>query len=365
MKSLALALLLVVLQCTTQGALTQADDAAATEAADEVTIDEIVAAWNARHDRVQSLHFEYTEDRIMLRVDELRLHRDRKLIIDGLRYRNEAEGDIFQEDEVRKEHFVQIYDGEVECNYFGYDEHSDRLHPSSYIHPTDREGYQSGAHFHENWAIFHTFRIRQPGYLAPRAEDWRLTGRMGRIGGRDCAIVEYLPELEQGRVYELWVDTSRDFIVLRKYTKWSQIDIEYESDPAMGWYPSKWIVNQYTSSANPTLAETTTYEVTSHNFNKPVDDSAFDTTSPAGTVVKDYTEDEVNYLSYLVREDGERREITHDEQLRGSNYSDWLVTESGQALLPPRSNLWRWLAAAVVLGVVGGWLVKRRKSAPT
>jgi hypothetical protein len=339
--------------------LTARADDATTSADDEVTIEEIVAAWNARHDSVQTLHFAYTEETIKVRMNNLRLHRDRELFIDGIRFHNEGRGDILQDaGGAPQEHFIQVYDGTLLTNFFGYQERSDRVHPCGYIHRTDIEGYQSEGHFHELWPIFHTFRIRQPAYLTPTADVWRLKAHTGRIDGRDCAIVEYLPEVEQGRVYDLWVDPSRDFVALRKSTRHHQIDIEYEQDAVVGWYPCRWVVNQYGGGETPQLRETIIYAVTSHDINQPVDESLLDYTPPPGTEVKDYS-DEAHYSHYLITDHGRRRDITEEELRRGSNYTDWLATESGRALLPPESNTWKWVVGGVVSAVAGGWLFRR------
>jgi hypothetical protein len=366
MKTLALALLLVVLHFTTQLSLTQADDAAAAselaEADSEVTIDDIIAAWNARNDRVLSLHVAFSEDTIDV-IRDIRTHRAHELSIEGLRYRHEADGERWNHNVEKPvpEFYLQMYDGSKDTTYFGYKEQIDRLHPFALIQVGD-ENHFSEAHANSVWPIFHTFRVQQPWFLSLGDGAWSLSGKVGIIDGHRCEIIQYRHRDQQGQLYDVWVDATRDYIALRKEMGSggivvSRLDIEYVPDDLMGWRPQRWSESMFSSGPGNELISTSNYEVTNWQFNEPVADNEFEFDFPVGTEVQDYSNGEYRYL---VRDD-EEREITEDERRRGARYEDWVVSESGEALQIPQSNTWRWIVGAIVLAVVGGWLIIKRR----
>jgi hypothetical protein len=227
--------------------------------------------------------------------------------------------------------------------FTGVDAQENRLHSFANVATAGHANYFSEAHNGAVWPIFFTYRISQPWFLSDSADGWHLTGEQTMVDGRICLVVEYAKRMNPNTRYNVWVDPSRDFVVVRKDRAHSdgqpfvQLDIEYERHPDVGWVPVRWVDNMFSGGADGTshLFDASSYTVTAYEFNQPIDESVFAFEFPVGTEVSDHGQ------TYLVTEDGHRA-VTDDEIVRGAQYTDWLATESGEALLPPSSfSIWR------------------------
>jgi hypothetical protein len=338
---------------------------------DDVTIEEVLAAWHARQALVQSLHFTIRSTKVMPSLAEEPLPLEQELFIDGMRYRYDSKGPLIHLDRgyQPRSHYLQLYDGTDSIFFQGVDAQEDRVHSFANVETAGHERYFSEAHNGAVSPIFFAYRISQPWFLSDSVDGWRLTGEQGIIDGRVCLIVQYTKRRNPNSqsVYNVWVDPSRNFVIVRKYRirangqPFVQLDIEYESDPLVGWVPVHWIDNIYYPGpdGNAQLFDASSYEVTDYEFNQPIDESVFEFTFPVGTEVRDHGE------TYLVTDDGNRI-VTDDERERGARYTDWMVTESGEALLPPQPfPLWRWISIVAVLCAGSWYFMRARRSGRT
>jgi hypothetical protein len=194
-----------------------------------------------------------------------------------------------------------------------------------------------------------------------KQDDWELTGEHADVDGHDCQILRK----KYGKVIErCWVDLERGYSIVRyefRTTYRFQIDVSYKKVVAHGWVPTNWEVAQYQGSGE--LEHSAKATVTGYTINKPIPKELYDFEFPIGTEVNDNQND----TTYIVRQEGVRRLITEDERKRGATYEQFLVTESGQAGLPPQSRESHWLAygalglvavALISLGIRRRWLHK-------
>jgi hypothetical protein len=165
----------------------------------------------------------------------------------------------------------------------------------------------------------------------------------------------------------VWVDPQSDFCAVRlemgradQSVVFAQLDIEYEWDASEIWVPKRWtnLVHGYLEN-RLVLERTSRFTVTEFALNPPIEDAAFQVKFPPGTEVMDYSG--ASARTYLVRESGDRP-ILDEERLRGARYSDFVATETGDALKPPgdAALTWRWLLVGLALAVLG-WLALRRR----
>jgi hypothetical protein len=110
------------------------------------------------------------------------------------------------------------------------------------------------------------------------------------------------------------------------------------------------------------LAKDAEYTVQRLEINQPFPDAPFDFEFPPGTWVDDTTRGRDRMEQYIVREDGGRRPIERQERLRGAEYEDLVVTETGEAKRPrpPRRTNWWFWGGVVVLAVAAGVYLQRR-----
>jgi len=335
----------------------------------KVSVEQILDAWKARQGRVQSLRIKFTESRTMHRKKNRILTREHEVVLDGLRYRHERNGEnwALTTDEAAAQRYVAIFDGEHEVYLLGYEARTDRLHPLGTVRPAAKmvAGSDSEAHNQEVWPIFHAFRSRQPGFIPSDVLGWRLTGQFGTIAGHKCPIIEKIDVTTER--YRVWVDPQRDFCALRLEmgpksleVAYAQLDIEYQHDASGVWIPTQWtnLVHCH-SEGRLVLQWTARFAATEYELNPAVDNDAFRVDFPPGTEVLDSSGG--TRTLYLVRESG-KRPILDEERLRGARYSDFAATESGRALLPPGSGAfsWRWLLAAVVVAGASALALRRR-----
>jgi hypothetical protein len=90
---------------------------------------------------------------------------------------------------------------------------------------------------------------------------------------------------------KLWIDPEKDFLPVKREDEHREfidkkIEISYQRDKTHGWVPSSWTTTLLSQTGKITWQDTMT--VTEFSINKPVDDSEFKLSLPAGTVIRDY-----------------------------------------------------------------------------
>lgn len=150
----------------------------------------------------------------------------------------------------------------------------------------------------------------------------------------------------------IWVAPEMDYSIVRfdrhvSGRLHSQTNIKYEEDKHGWWVPNAWeyvVVNK-----NGAVVSTANVHVQSVALNDCTDDD-FVTKFPPGCIVMDMRPGPRNThgsYTYLLREDGERRQITYDE--RFVDYETIKRTESGTGHLNESTFIrflrkWGWLA---------------------
>lgn len=168
-------------------------------------------------------------------------------------------------------------------------------------------------------------------------------------------------ELEQKlgarSVRHLWVDPSRDFVMVRSLTvshgnPVSKTDIRYRREEACGWVPDEW--ETVTQGPGSERRVSRRVQVTKHHFNEPMDAAQFDLSFPPGTRVRDRKND----LDFLVTPGGGKRVIPQAE--RHLPYEKLLATASTGVLGSERGGSFL-VASALGIGLAAlGLLVYRR-----
>ena len=352
-----------------------------------ITIEQIVAAWQARHAAVQSFECTIEETTVHLPGtlfgrdmrpfddegqpfprDALTLRLHRRIAIDGSNVHADRTGDnwVHRAEEVQSDRLLWIINGDRCITFFGTEDRTDHVHPLAFISPArgdaSRGNYPGASH--AVWPVFHAFRNGEThdSFGPFDAVHWRVTDRTGSVHGQQCAVLEDVELTAKGVRHELWVLPQQDFCVARKLLGLNQLDMRHSRDSSGLWVPVEWthLESAEDLQGNPVLVSTQEFKVVQFAVNEPVDPKLFDFEFPPGTKVKDYTAG-VEPTGYVVL-DGSERNITDEEVLRGARYTDLVSTDSGTALSPPRQFSIEWLALLVVaVCAAAAWCIYQRR----
>jgi hypothetical protein len=335
----------------------------ANASAPNPTIDQILAVWKTRQEKVQSARFELSVEQtihkgsvsILAESAPGELDPPRDYIVTGtagvslsgskLRYWYDRP----QWDPVGKalhpSHFVDTYDGE-RYKQLRNPSSAQNNYPLAGIKPA--QGSESAFQF-PIAALFLTFRGDHPQFYRD-LNKFAVTGRTIPIASRRCVeLVRASAGSDRREVF--FLDAEREYIVVRKATlrgeqpMW-QLDIAYRQDPTVGWVPSSW---EYVIRVGkvPQPHESGRYTVTKYEINPALDAGEFDIAFPPGTRVLDKSSGQE--VQYIVRENREKgREIP---TASNPTYQD----------LEKASARFNRVIVLVVWGVVfalagGGWL---------
>lgn len=351
-----------------------------------ITIEQIVAAWQARHEAVQSFECTIEETTVHLPgtlfgrdmrptddsgqpfpPEELTVHLHYRLVLDGIKVHVDRTGDnwVHRAERVQPDRLLRIADGERAVTFFGTEDRTDQVHPLAFIAPAVSEvtGIYPGTD-HAVWPVFHALRSQATGrFWGPfDAAHWRISEKSGAIGGRPCLVVEHIESAASGLLHEIWVDPMQEFSAVRKLLGVVQLDITNMRDASGIWLPQEWTYLDAgrDDEGKAVLMSTQSFKVTGYALNSAIDNSLFQFEFPPGTEVTDETQVEAPTWR-LVRDAGDR-EITETERLRGARYVDLMATTSGEALAPPNEWSLSWLWSSIVAAcAVAGWLLIRRR----
>jgi hypothetical protein len=363
-------------------------------AEEAITMTQIADVWSSKKEQFRTIEFEWTESRTYGKgtmtgmgmkaasrsaignrttsdpypPEDVTYTLRHKVLIDGPRIRYEVDGYLFSgnEGEFVPSTYWSVYDGTASGMYFG--EATDRPitvmnHRTGFITKIQRtEEIHNGA----LWPILLAYRpsdIAQ--HVLPDAE-WRLTGEEGNVDGKKCILLrKTMQRLEK----VCWLDTTRDCAVLRFQSTVDgsvhfTLDISYEDDRVHGPVPAKWSSTKLVAS-NLTFDQSASSSATSFSINSPIDPEVFLIAFPKDT----WVEDGVTSTKYIVRDAGERREITVEELARGATYPDLLHSRSGEALGSSRGYariLAYWAIIGVIVVAVGilTWRARYRRRRP-
>lgn len=327
-------------------------------------LDSIIRVWRARQERVASCKFVFREKiaisghtypgkntdmftaRLLNPNDDIKsassgplgaMVRELKktLVFNGEKMRYTAEGPQW---ESAKEKFldrvyISAFDGGVEKVLFGA---AEDVYPAGFVnskakkHPDADNRYL--AVLFRYWLPFH------PVYGTFQESQWKAVGD-GVAAGRQCLVVA---ESTSSWVHKYWIDLERDCLLLRCTTEVAgdgtnvaRLDISYQEDKDFKWAPKKWRHVTFSPQNNSTT-ESFEGEMLEYKINSVIDPGEFECVFPPGTLVTDQRNN-----MYILRDNGEEREITSEEMARKPSYQELLRTSSGQANLPSKNwKLW-------------------------
>ncbi len=190
------------------------------------------------------------------------------------------------------------------------------------------------------------------------------------VSGRKCTLIKEAGDGSDRPCNMLWLDNDRDYLPVRfsrqtndkpsiqiDYLKWRRVDSE--------WVPTEWR-RSYMGSDGETINKSGWAVVHTHHVNHPIDGKEFTLEFPVGTWVHD-ARDPRNREKYILRDKGQKREITERELSGGATYEQLVNSEPGMALYhptPDRTWPWRGIQAISVLLVglfVALWYLRWRK----
>ncbi|HEY7428458.1 MAG TPA: hypothetical protein VH682_29770 [Gemmataceae bacterium] len=322
------------------------------------TIADVQKAWQARQDRVRTARFTWKEQRTwpkgsisstfgpaaLERIPEVKgkimppadktVDFSYTLAMDNDKVRFEYEGSEWAnaKQDFRPVKYVSVFDGKT----------AKHLYPDGVGHADWPVGViHKGADYRDAGlaALRPLLLVYRPfvATLQPTdIQEMTLEGEQAVIDGRMC--VELVQRLPKNSSVQLWVDTTQDFLLVRRLIieqgkPLEQIDIHYRVDRSSGWVPTDWKIVNYGSKGR--LLCSINAVLTSGEFNIGVDPSLFDFDFPPGARVQD---ERMNNHGYILRHDGTKRAVL-DEDI-GATYEQMVNTAPGQALYPqyPKSK---------------------------
>lgn len=318
----------------------------------KITAEQVLEAWEKRQERVQSLRMEWNESftqtgaSLLISEEQLEDERLKAIKSDHLKTFTHDRGYTFsllkncvrvhvsgkrwvsRRGEFVDQPYTSVINEDESATHFDKGDSAKGAASEQSLGSIGRT-FPEQANNHLEPVIMH-FRPLVLSLSTLISRELTVLDRVGTVDGRRCVILQ-ASRSPYAKV-ELWVDPSRDFLILRMVRTYtgkvaSQFDISYDSNEVCGWVPSGWTGVGYNTTRGK-LTDRIVSTVTLCQVNPPVDSSEFDYEFPPDTLVNDTRDDSF----YVVRQDGTRRMVTEAE-LRGSVPYDALVeTESGQGI---------------------------------
>jgi hypothetical protein len=185
-----------------------------------------------------------------------------------------------------------------------------------------------------------TFRAGDPKMSPVNKSALKLTGRRTVIAAHEC--IEVTTPTKADAQHSLWVDASRDFVVVRMIAtsrgvvRW-KLDIDCARNDRVGWVPQAWTISHL--HRDGALLYTAKAAVKDFEINPNIPANEFDISFPVGAVVVD----ERNHTQSIQKPDGELRPIAGSEMRMP--YEQLLNSPP-----PSRFSLWK-KAVAIVGGI--------------
>lgn len=337
---------------------------AVAQAGAGVTIEEVLAAWSARHAATKSGRFRLSEEYIKPAGGDKdgkgggsrSPERDTKCLaehdiaFEGRRYRHATSGTRWHNTDGACVpcNDVLTFDGELSRLFRPTSPGADR--PQGSVSPGTK---MISARNLLLTPIFCCLRANEPYLVAVNPDELRVTDRSLNVDGRRC--LELVSERPGGRgnVLRVWVDPAMKFVPVRLTKEEGgdvafEITITHEPHELVGGLPKSWASSQY--GRKHALTETRIVRATHAEINVKVSDSEFTIEFPPGTFLYDD-----RTQSYgLVKEGNTQRKLTREEMQRP--YSEQLQLDGPTTSIdhPDGRRRWLWaIGGAVVVGATG------------
>ena len=342
-----------------------------------VTAEAIVAAWQRRQDKVQSLKVEWTErqtypkgsiskgipqrwkDKAALEgkpnlfdlfapAEDTTIEVHATVLLDGakMRYEHDRQQFSFETKKFELIPYVSTFDGTT-AKLFNPQGGLMDHYPVGQIQDIKRN-FDTNNLFVK--PVIQHFRGIHPQMLMHEAEDLKITGRRVVIDGRACVEIDWVKRRSDTVTNRLWLDPARDFAMARYAILYDgrpayKIDVRYRADPDVGWAPSEWEVVLFFDDGS--VEESVRSTVTAFAINLPLPASEFDVEFPLGSFVDDVP----NKTKHVIKYTGQKRVIERNELSGAEGYERWMETDQGEAV--PGGPRRRWVPALtwIVVGL--------------
>lgn len=324
---------------------------------DDVSMDQIVAAWRSRQKRTQSVMFDW-KAKMTYAQGSLGSHQPPNdltyfdpsviLMIDGVRIRYEHQQMNFKARLEGKEvsRYISTFDGEVSADHTT----AGSKYDWAIGIVSDKEEYNDIGNLHLRpvllWCRPFYPKLRSP-------DDFRITEERPVVDGREVVVIKTPPRGPGLTSQHCWVDPKRDFCIVRWQMTTADklaidVTIRYREDAVHSWVPSSWAI-LVLNPDDGKLQTASHAEVTQYTINEPIVSKMFQLhlQFPIDTVVTDRRSKE----RYFVRADGRKRLITESEENRGFTLQELKTTKSGD-LVRTQPTSWRWRSVVVMTNVV-------------
>lgn len=318
--------------------------------AEDVTLDLVTQAWKQAQEKVHSATFRWETRKWMakgsqdplglgrqLPEDDVTLDYDRTLTFSQGRLRYENSGShwnaIKQEWVNRRE--IYTWDDEKATRYNGDKESASAfiLDDNIMLANTELRPIQMMYRMHEpHWYVFdaHEFEISPSNEAVNGVQCWNIETARRILREKIAKNLEPLkavytvcPARDHGVVRYVAMNDANGMPTL-------EIEIEQAFDEEFDvWVPTAWTI---TRQRNHSPIEIETSTVRDYSLNSRIDDDEFALELPAETMVSDTRVSNVGGpKDYVVRPDGQKREVTREEMLRGATRRELARTETGMA----------------------------------
>ncbi|WP_339910974.1 hypothetical protein [Symmachiella dynata] len=314
-----------------------------------LTHEKILKVWEEREQRVKSARFEWTEIRLI--TDDLLMPGESRVEPDVPQYsvksslslkenqiRHTFRKEIWQVDAPRGENsFVSVSNGETAKVYLppGYVTEYPRGHASQQVGSDEVNSTYLKPFL---WC----YRPSMSSVLVAPLEKFDITQERAAYQDRDCVVLRYQPT--PTTKFELWLDPSRDFVIVRQQfirdgLVANQLDVEYlPVDETRVWLPQEWRFAMLDKKGKSLLSMNGT--LTRAEINPTLPDADFEFEFPPGTWVH---EDKAH--EHIVMADGKQRAVALGE--RGLPYES-LLSGTGRV----SKSRWKRVLVQINLSVV-------------
>ncbi|MBX3436605.1 MAG: hypothetical protein KF861_03875 [Planctomycetaceae bacterium] len=339
--------------------------------AGEVTLDDVLAAWQQREDEARTVQVEWmelqvtpiagvqmpdAESQARLEAQGDMVKRSRNvMLLDGRRVRLTEDPSGESVDQNRQ---LIVFDG---------------ILGKGLIYRTVLD-YPEGA-ISENQApnrnlakyipLLVAFRLQDEHMRPFDASEYVLTDERVEIDDRACRVVEAREApgpRGTGQVRKLYIDPGQDFVIrrmerVRDGVVRSRVDFSWAGDPSFGSLPTGWRL--VSVKPDGSISSSIEGDVVDCQLDPPVSDADFQLEFPVGTRYFDSRDGTRRML--IVQAPNQPREFFPAEIQRGATQEDLLSTPPGQARLELNntSSSTTWLVIGMnvlVLSVIGAWL---------
>lgn len=287
-----------------------------------VTLDQIVATWKARQDKVKSASFEFNRKEMIYKgsfnwilasrnVPDPQPNPAKTYRVEGTgAFRFSGTKSYYSYDMPRwspktkalyQTRYETVFDGKISKS-LQTPASGEQPYPNGIVKKAARS--EPSTLFSLS-PITKTLRGHHEKFFTD-LPSFEVTGRTVAINGRQC--LELVSESRSNNRREvLHLDKDRGYVMVRHTTfvqerpTW-QIDVTYSPDPLVGWIPQEWEYMIHDRMDQPP-SDSGRFTITKYQLNPELTDGDFDFVYPPKTLVSDYSSGD---MEYVIQEGGEK-----------------------------------------------------------